>query len=109
MKCRARSMRSRFGMPAISSGKATLSIDVAPREGRFLLEHHADRGVRAGNCLAGDRDAAVIAVEQSADDVEQGRLAAARRPDHRQELAGRDAERDIIERGERALGGGESA
>src|ERR1700730_8906808 len=46
--------------------------DVAPGEGRLLLEHHADRSVRAVDLFAGDRDPAVVAAEQAADDVEQG-------------------------------------
>ena len=90
-------MRSRLGHAGDLEREGDVVDDVAPREGRLLLEHHADRGVRAGHGLAGDRDAAVIAAEQPADDVEQGRLAAARRPDHRQEFAGRDVERYAVD------------
>ena len=46
---------------------------------------------------AGDRDAALVVAEQAADDVEQRRLAAARRADDRHELAGRDGERDVVD------------
>ena len=53
--------------------------------------------------LARDGDAALVAVEQSADDVEQRGLAAAGRADHREEFARRDVERDVIDRGEHAF------
>ena len=78
--------------------------DRAPREGRFLLEHHADRLMRAGDRLAGDRDLAFVAVEQPADDIEQRGLAAAGRADHREEFARRHVERHVVDRGEHAFG-----
>jgi hypothetical protein len=62
--------------------------------------------MRSVNGFAGDRDAAAIAAEQSADHIEQGRLAAARRADDREELAGSDIERDVVDRGDPALGRG---
>src|SRR5580704_4822986 len=77
--------------------------DRAPREGRLFLEHHADRGVRTGNRLAPDRDAALIAAEQASDIVEQCRLATARRSDHSEEFARRNVERDIVERDDLSL------
>ena len=76
----------------------------APGEGRLLLEDHADRRMRALHCLACDGDAALVGVEQPAHHVEQRGLAAARRTDHRQELARRDRERHVIDRGEHAVG-----
>ena len=76
----------------------------APREGGLFLEHHADRGVRAAHLLAGHRDAAVVVLEQAADHVEQGRLAAAGRADHGEEFARRDRERDAVDRDQRPLG-----
>ena len=75
----------------------------APGKGRFLLEHHADRFVRAGNGLAGDADHALVMAEQPADDVEQSRLAAAGRADDREEFARPDLERDVVDRGDRAF------
>src|SRR5262249_32097390 len=42
---------------------------VAPREGRFLLEDHADRRVRPAHWFARDRNRALIPVEQAADNV----------------------------------------
>ena len=100
MKWRARSLRSRCGMPAIFERERDVLDDGAPREGGFLLEHHADRGVRAGDRLARDRDAARVAVGQAADDVEQGGLAAAGRADDGEELARRHRERHVLERGD---------
>ena len=76
----------------------------APGEGRFFLEHHADRGMRPGDALARDRDLALVVAEQSADHIEQGRLAAAGRADHREEFALPDRERDIVDRGDHAVG-----
>jgi hypothetical protein len=77
--------------------------DVAPGEGRFLLKHHADRLVRFGYRLAGDSDDALMMAEQSADDVEQCRLAAAGGPDDREEFTGLDLERDVINCGDWAF------
>ena len=62
----------------------------SPRECRLFLKDHADRGVRAANRLATDGHASLVIAEESADDVEQCRLAAARRSDHRQEFAALD-------------------
>ena len=53
--------------------------------------------------FARDRNRAVIAVEQAADDVEQRRLAAARWADHADEFARRDGEGYVIDRGEDAV------
>ena len=77
----------------------------APGKGRLLLEDHADRRMRAAHELARHLDGAVIAVEQPADDVEQRRLAAARRADHADELAGRDRQRNVVDRGDDAVRG----
>src|SRR5262249_12114616 len=59
--------------------------------------------MRPAHALARDLDRALIAVEKAADHVEQGRLAAARRADDADELPGRDAERDMVERGQHAV------
>ena len=71
--------------------------DGAPRKRRFLLEHHADRGMRADDGRTLDRDAALVVAGQPADDVEERRLAAAGGPDDRYELAGRDGKRDVVD------------
>ena len=64
--------------------------------------------MRSGNPLAGNRDRALIAAEEAAEHVEQSRLAAARRSDHRQELARLHLERNMVERGDAAVIGGEA-
>src|SRR5665811_2159723 len=58
----------------------------APGKGGFLLEHHADRLVRAGNGFAGDADYALMMAEQPADHVEQSRFAATRGADDRKKF-----------------------
>jgi hypothetical protein len=78
--------------------KRDVLLDGAPRKRRFLLEHHADRGMRADDGRTLDRDAALVVAGQPADDVEERRLAAAGRPDDRYELAGRDRKRDVRRR-----------
>ena len=75
----------------------------APGERGFLLEHHADRLVRAVDGLAGDADHALMMVEQAADHVEQSRFAAARGADDREEFARPDLERDVVDRRDRAF------
>ena len=59
--------------------------------------------MRAGNRFAGDADDALMVAEQPADHVEQSRFAAARRADDREEFAGLDLERDVVDRGDRAF------
>jgi hypothetical protein len=59
--------------------------------------------MRPPHALIRDLDRAVIAVEQPANDVEQGRFAAARGADDAHELARRHAERDMIDRREHAI------
>src|SRR5262249_357117 len=76
---------------------------VAPGKGRLLLENHADRPVRPSHPLTRDPDRAVVSVEKSPDDVEQGRLAAAARPAHAHEFARGDAERNMIDRSKNAV------
>ena len=57
MKCRARSMRLRLRHAGEFEREGDVVGHGAPGEGRFLLEHHADRFVRAGDGLARDADA----------------------------------------------------
>ena len=54
--------------------------------------------------LARDLDGALVTIEQTADDVEQGRFSAARRTDDAEKLARHDVERDMVDRGEHAVG-----
>ena len=78
-----------FGMPAISSGKATFSITVRHGKVDSSWNTMPIEACGPGTVSPRDRDAALVAVEQPADDVEQGRLAAAGRADHREEFARR--------------------
>jgi hypothetical protein len=75
----------------------------APGERRLLLEDHPDRRVRTLHGLAGDANRALVVLEQAADDVEQGRLAATGGADHADEFARRHAERNMIDRGQHAV------
>ena len=59
MKWRARSMRLAFAHADDLEREGDIVDHGAPGEGRFLLEHHADRFVRAGDGLAGDADDAL--------------------------------------------------
>src|SRR5262249_39436514 len=69
-----------------------------PGEGRLLLEDHADRWVRTPYDFARDPHSPLIAVEQPAEDIDEGGCSAARRPNAAHELPGRDRERHVIER-----------
>ena len=72
-------------------------------EQRVVLEHEADLAlahVLVGRVLAVEQDAAVGRVLEAGDDAQQRRLAAARRAEQRDELAGRELEADIVERDE---------
>src|SRR2546428_53932 len=69
-------------------------LDGPPREGRLrvLLEDADHLPLWPGDRLAPHDDPAVGRREQAADDLQQGRLAAARRTDDADELALTDAE-----------------
>ena len=81
------------------------------------LEHEADgRGAPLGELAlrkavdapAGDVDFAGVRAVDAADHVEQCGLAGARRPHHRDEVAGRDREFEVIEDRDRLLALGEA-
>ena len=61
--------------------------------------------MRTTHQVARHLDGALIAVEQAADDIEKRRLAAARRPDHADELAVRDRQRNAVNRDDGPLRG----
>src|SRR5262245_48310659 len=69
-----------------------------------ILEHHAAIEAVAGHRLAADADLARGRGEEARDDVEQGRLAAARRADDAEELGGRDVEAHALDAGHAAGG-----
>src|SRR5215470_18809268 len=80
----------------------------APGKGGFLLEHHADRRMRSPHDLSRDPHPTVVVADQAADDVEQRRLAAARRADDRNELSRENAEGNVIDGCDRSFGGREA-
>ena len=71
------------------------------REKCVTLEHHADRtpvGRDMGHSLPIDEDLPPFRLEEARDEVEQGRLATARRTQQRQEFALADLERNTVDR-----------
>ena len=76
-----------------------------PRQQGVVLEYHAAVGTGPGHFALGEHDVAAGRPEQSGDDVEQRRLAAARVPDQRDELASVDVEADFLQRAEGPLPG----
>ena len=77
-------------------------------EQRRVLRHHGDGAAQAalgdlGDVLAVDQDPAALQVVEPLDQLDEGRLARARRPDQRQPLARRDAQGEVVV--ERRLGG----
>ena len=69
------------------------------REQREILEGHPDpASLRQGtdDRAAADKDIALIRFEHTRDHPQQHRLAAARRPEHRDYLAGLDDERQAV-------------
>jgi hypothetical protein len=79
-----------------------------PGKGGFLLEHHADIVRARVRGMAVDQHASVVVPDQSADDVEQRRFAAAARTDHRNEASLLNVERQGVERFDDAVRSGES-
>ena len=76
------------------------------REQRVVLKDRVDRaavGRRAGHVPAADPDLAARGLHEAGDDPQQRRLAAAARPQQRHELAFGDIDRDIRQRGNRAV------
>ena len=76
-----------------------------PRKQRVALEHHAAVRARPLNLLAADVDLAFRGLIQSGGEVQQTRLATARRPHQYGELLIRHFERHLIQRGKHATVG----
>src|SRR5262249_51890508 len=98
-----RALRARLALGPGHALEHHAEVDVlehgVPREQRVLLEHEGDVAWhRPGDPLARDFHRAGRGRHQPADDVEQGRLAAAARPDQAEELAARDVERGVAQR-----------
>ena len=105
MKRRATRWRSAFPTPLTSRGKATLSMTVRQGKVELLLEDHADRAMRAVDDLAVDAHPALVAPDESAENIEHRGFAAARRADDGDELAALDRERHVLDGRHRALAG----
>src|SRR5262249_58139055 len=69
-----------------------------------VLEHNATIEAAAGHRLAADQHLALRRLEESRDDVEERRLAAAASPHHAQELGLRHRDGDVAERRHCSLG-----
>ena len=98
----------RSGCPAgIDHRQFDIAERVEPVEQMELLEHEADLAVAHGRERVAAEPATVVAVEpvgargrpvEAADDIHEGRFAGARRAHHGDEIAGVDAERDVVQR-----------
>ena len=71
--------------------------DCPPLEEIVLLEHVADLAVRSGHLRAVDEYGAFRRCDNAGYQGEQGALAASAWPDDRDELAGNDRQRDVLE------------
>jgi hypothetical protein len=92
-------------MPATLQAEGQVLLHRHLRIERIGLEHHADAavlGLFPGDVLALDEDLAFGDVEQAGNAVEQGRLAAAGRPEQHDELAIGDIEIERLQHGHRA-------
>ena len=70
-----------------------------------MLEHEADVAlahVRAGRVLAVEQDLALVGELEPGDDAQERGLAAARGPEQRHQLAGRERQAHVVERDEAA-------
>ena len=98
-----RTLRARLALGPRHPLEHHAEIDVldhrVPGKQRVLLEHEGDVvRHRPAHRLAGDFHGAGGRRHQAADDVEQGGLAAAARPDQTEQLAARDVERGVAQR-----------
>src|SRR4051812_12712913 len=100
--------QERLSAPSPLRSRYTLDFDAEhhvlddgpPRQQQVLLQHEGDMGVRPFDTLAVDEGLALARRGQSRADVEQGRLAAAARPDQRHHLAVADRDADARYGGE---------
>ena len=101
---RARRSRPR-GTPSCLQPERDVARDRQMRKQRVALEHHVDRPpVRrhGGDVVAVEQDAARRRRLEAGEHAQQRGLAAARRPEQREEFAVRDVERKPLDRGQRA-------
>src|SRR4051794_12409484 len=93
---RAGALRLRHPAPSLER-ELDVALGGAPRQEGVLLEDDAAVEARPGDPAAVDAHRAVRRLRETADQVEDGRLAAARGPDERHELARGDAQVDVVE------------
>ncbi|MNT34582.1 hypothetical protein D3C72_1705760 [compost metagenome] len=86
-------------------GQVHILETVQPRQQRMVLEHHRAVRAGAGDLALGAQQHAAGGPSQAGDQVQQGRLAAARMADQRDELALLDRQVDVAQRHEGALAG----
>ena len=84
-------------------GQQDIVHRAAPRHQRRVLERHADALDRRRNLLVGDPDLAARGGQQAGDQLHDRRLAAARGPDNRDELAFLDREGGVSQCESRVL------
>ena len=85
-----------------------VAVDGQPRQQRVVLEHDGTVGARVVDHLAFEEDLAAGRLQQAAQDVEQGRLAASRMADQRDELALLDAQVHVAQHFRRHLAAAEA-
>ena len=97
----------RVGKLRLAQAERDVALDREPRDRSVLLEHDADAvGHAAVDRLALEVDRALGRDGEPRDQLEQGRLAAARRPDHGEELALAQVEIERPERVDTGTAGG---
>ena len=83
--------RARFGQPEACSGEPAVQVtqvrSLDPAENEILVHRHANGAI-------------AIRRREVRDDAQERGLAAARRPEQRDEFARRKVQRDVVERGE---------
>ena len=77
--------------------ESDIALDGHPREQRVFLEYHAAVGTGLGDQLAAGQDLAGSRLREAGDGVQEGRLAAAGRPQQADELAAGDFQVDVFQ------------
>ena len=81
-----------------TQAEGDIVVDGQPRDQRVLLEHEAAVGAGSGDGHAVERQLALVHWDETGDQTQERRFAAAGRADERHERAGGDFERHIVER-----------
>ena len=101
----------RRGLKALQlQSEGDVARDIHVREQRIVLEHDVDVALvrrQVSHVLAGQQNASRIRDLEAAEHAQRGRLAAAGRPEERDELAGLDGEVEIVDGHSLAVGLGD--